>query len=102
MSAWKRNKSSIIKAGTIAGSIMVLCGFAAGTWSVANDLGVRPVLVREISIIEFTIAAQGTRLLWIEFANYEAAAKRKKLSATECAKYRGIAVTLGLEPPSCG
>ena len=86
--------------GIYASAVLGLCGIFAGAWAVTDDLGIRPVLNREITPIEQQIAANTDKLLWLELERYERVKERRPLTREECARYLKIAKLLGI-PASC-
>ncbi len=81
--------------------IVALATVAAGSWTLADDLGIRPVLTRDMVARDVQIATITTEVLWLRFRQLDRTKGYRELTPRECAEYRGLAKQLNLPVPPC-
>jgi hypothetical protein len=88
--------------GLMSVGIMGVVAVVGATWTTADYLKVRPVIVMEMEkhIAEFKVVAQS--VAWIKLTNFENILKRGGiLSRKDCAIYTNLAKSLGVPPLPC-
>ena len=84
-----------------AAAITAVSGVIAGAWAGMDRLGVRPVVNGELQTVEEQIQVVGNSVAWLELENLERKLIRSGLTLQECARYRSLALRLGVQPRAC-
>lgn len=88
--------------GWATAALIGVSTLAGMTWATADYLGIRPVMISEFDEQGARIEVVGRSVQWLELGNYERKLDRGGgLTRKECAAYRRLAVTLGVEPRAC-
>ncbi len=82
----------------IAGAV---CAFLAISWTFGDEFGFRPVYKAELMEVAAQAETNTKQVSWLRLDHYERTLKRRNLTMQECAKYRGLAISLGVEPQPC-
>lgn len=78
-----------------------VCAFLAISWTFGDEFGFRPVYKAELVAVADQAATNTMQVSWLRLDNFERILKRRNLSVQECAKYRGLAKSLGVDPQPC-
>lgn len=85
----------------ITGAVMGVAAVTGAAWAVLDYTGVRPVVKTEFVAHKQDFQQVARNLAWIMLDNFERKLAKAGLTRQECARYRKLAMSLGVQPKRC-